>query len=106
MAATRNAMKETGFLVRNIRNSFSEYFEGSKKLNPDVLEKMAPERREEFAKIRAFKVFQLGFSDSFVVAIPLGVENGTDPVGLARAANEVWSALFGLATLSLRSLSQ
>lgn len=101
-AATFKAMTETGVVVKNVRNSFSDFFEGSKHLAPEILEKMHPLAREEFAEIRAFRVFQLGFSDSFVIGIPLA---GDDSLGRARAANEVWSALFGLATLSLRALA-
>jgi hypothetical protein len=104
--ATIAIMKETGGVVRNVRNSFKEYFETSKEMSPGALENVPSERREEFKKIRDLKVFQTGFSDSFVVAVPLQVEGGTDPVGLARAANDVWNALMGLAGLSLVALSQ
>jgi hypothetical protein len=105
-AATIAIMKDTAGVVRNVRQSFQEYFETSKTMSPEALKNVPPERKEEFKQIRALKVFHTGFSDSFVIAVPLQVEGGRDPVGLARAVNDLWNALIGLTGLSLIALSQ
>lgn len=105
--ANLRAMKEAGELVRNVRNSFAEFFKISRTVDPDVLERHPPERREEFARIRSLKAFQTGFSDSFVIGIPLTPrDEESESVALARAVNDIHNALFGLACLSLNSLQQ
>jgi hypothetical protein len=104
--ANLRAMKEAGESVRNIRNSFAEYF-SMRTVDPHVLERHPPERREEFARIRSLKVFQIGFSDSFVIGIPLTPREGeSEPVALACAVNDIANALLGLACLSLAALQQ
>ena len=104
--ANLRAMKEATELVRNVRNSFAEYFK-MRTADPAVLEKLPPERREEFARIRSLKVFQVGLSDSFVIGIPLTPREGeSEPVALARAVNDIANALLGLACLSLAALQQ
>lgn len=104
--ANLRAMKEAGELVRNVRNSFAEFFE-MRTVDPDILARHPPERREEFARIRSLKAFQTGFSDSFVIGIPLTPRDGeSESVALARAVNDIHNALFGLACLSLYSLQQ
>lgn len=64
------------------------------------------ERREEFANIVTRAAFQTGFSDSFVVAFPLQVDGVNERRSRARAAYDLWSALLGLAVLSLESFAQ
>ena len=104
--ANLRAMKEAGELVSNVRNSFAAFFKMTT-VDPAVLETQPPKRREEFARIRSLKVFQTGFSDSFVIGIPLTPRDGdSESVALARAVNDIHNALFGLAFLSLNSLQQ
>ena len=99
-------MTETGTIVRNVRNSFSRYFT-MRGVSQERLERVPPELRDEYRSISSLKAFQVGFSDSFVLSVPLqAVVEDPDPRGFARSVNDLWNALFGLSCLSLAVLRQ
>lgn len=99
--AAEEAMAKTGRLIRQMRDRFTEIVErGSKTPPPNV----PPERYEQFQKFSNPRLFQMGFSDSFVVAMQLP-EDIKEPVDLAQAANGIFQMLSGLAGLSLVALS-
>lgn len=100
------AMADTGDVIRNVRESVDRWLTAGKRPSDEALAKMAPERREEFARITTHEAFQTGFSDSFVVAFPLQVDGVDERLSRARAAYDLWSALLGLAVLSLESIAQ
>lgn len=100
-------MRDAASLVRNVRNSFAEYFRLRPDPYPASLAHLPPEGREEFAQTQHLKVFQTGFSDSFVIGIPLTPHRREDePAVLARVVNDLHNALLALAYLSLEALRQ
>jgi hypothetical protein len=104
--ANLRATAEAASVVRNVRNSFAEFFK-ERPIEPGVLEQHPVERREEFASIIRRKAVQIGFSDSFTISIPLTpVPKETPFVALARGAYDMSMALLGLGTLSLAALQQ
>lgn len=81
-----------GTVVRNVRNSFAQYFSQREAL-PATLEGIRPDKGDEFARIYSLKVFQVGFSDSFVLGVPLqAVVGKADAEGFARSVNDLWNA--------------
>lgn len=96
-----DAMAKTGRLIRQMRNSFSELIDRGK----DVpLDGIPPERLEEFKKFSNPPLFQMGFSDSFVLALQLPTDI-KDPVQIAQVANGVFLMLLGLAGTTLIATS-
>ena len=73
-SAFDQAMADTGGVVRNVRESVDRWLTAGKRPSDEALAKMAPERRDEFARITTHEAFQTGFSDSFVIAFPLQVD--------------------------------
>ena len=62
---------------------------------------------DEFVRISTFRFFHVGFSDSFIIGMPLqAVETPLDVEGLARSVTQLWDTLLGLAWLSLLALKQ
>ena len=99
-------MIQVGTVTRNVRDSFSTYFSTMSSLQPSV-EHIRPDKREEFTRINARMVLSIGFSDSFVVSLPLqAVTTVPEPEGFARSATSLWHALLGLACMSLSALQQ
>lgn len=96
-----DAMAKTGRLIRQLRDRFKELVEQGANAR---LDDVPPERREEYKKFRTPPLFQMGFSDSFVVAMRLPTDI-KEPVDLAQAANGVFLMLSGLAGISLVGLS-
>jgi hypothetical protein len=74
------------------------------RIRPATMEGMPPAVRESFLRFRSVRFNQVGFSDTFVVGVPL-LERG-QPEGAARAATAVWGALKCVSGISLVALSE
>ena len=102
MAASYALNKSAG-PVRRLRNSFSELVSELMSGHAEVQGLVTPDRLASFMRLRP-KVNQIGFSDTFVISVPL--EERGEPEGPARAASAVFNVLVGLAGISLWALCE
>lgn len=85
--------------MKAVRNAFGEYFTLAA-TNRQQLDALPSELREQYLKFRSMTFYQIGFSDSFVISVPL-IE---DEHGPGKAANSVWAALYGIAGVALTAM--
>jgi hypothetical protein len=95
-------LKETAGHVSRVRDAFAEYFHAGSRLQRPP-SSMEPGVRKQFERLFTGRKFSLtGFSDSFVIAVPL-LERDFGP---AQAATSVLSSLLGLASMSLGGMAE
>lgn len=99
--AVLDILKRTTGRVAKIRRNFGNYFRTAG-ANQQSLRGLTAEQVREYNKMRTLTFHQVGFSDSFVIAVPLGERE----FGPATAALGVWAALFGLAGMSLAAMAE
>lgn len=99
-ASALDILKKTAGRVKVVRETFSEYFALAAR-NRVTTAGLTAAQLQEYEAIRTPNVSQLGFSDSFVVSVPL-IE-GT--FGAATPAIGVWVALYGLAGMFLVAMA-
>lgn len=95
-------LKRTAGRVMNVRQGFTNYFEAARRGSTDHLERLTPKERAEYLRMRTLTFHQVGFSDSFVISVPLGT---SEEFGSATAAMGMWTALWGLAAMTLMTMS-
>jgi hypothetical protein len=94
-------LRNTAGKVKWIREALATYFATAAGVSSEVLESIPHARREEFIEFRSSDVRQVGFSDSFVISVPLA----DDRFGAAKNMSTVWSTLAGVASISLLALA-
>jgi hypothetical protein len=97
------AIDQSAGRVLRLRNRFQGVVSELMSAHSQLVELIAPEHRESFMRLQP-QVNQIGFSDTFVVSVPLQ-ERG-EPEGPARAASAVYNVLVGVAGISLVALSE
>lgn len=94
-------LRRTAGRVMKVRRVFQNVFDRAKQRQNPPSPLLTPEQAQWIAEMRQLTFYLNGFSDSVVVAVPLG-----DPqFGVARGAGAVWIALYGIAGLSLAALA-
>ena len=68
------AHKETYCIVKRLRKQFNEIFEGSRQSN--VLHLVPEEKKELFLQMRKVCLNQFNFSDTIILYIPFGLDDG------------------------------
>ena len=97
-------LKKTAGRVQIIRDSFKTFFESAKSASVHGGDEFRPEQLEHYEGLKSSLTFRLnGFSDTTVIAVPL-IEH--EQYGRAAPALSVYSALHGIAGLTLTALSQ
>lgn len=97
------AIDQSAGRVLRLRNRLQGVVSELMSAHSQLVELIAPEHRESFMRLQP-QVNQMGFSDTFVVSVPLQ-ERG-EPEGPARAASAVYNVLVGVAGISLVALSE
>lgn len=95
-------LSQTAIVVMGIRNAFRKYFEIAATPGPEVVDSIPEDRRDEFLRLRTITARQHGFSDSFVVSVPLIEQNET---ALLVAAANLAATLYAVAGIQLVSLA-
>jgi hypothetical protein len=96
------AVYKTAQRVIRVRKAFERFFDEAR-TRRSLPTGLSAEQMDDYTKMREATVFyQIGFSDSFVIAVPL-VEH---EFGAAPCALGVWAALFGIAGIFLTTLAE
>jgi hypothetical protein len=101
--ATITAIKNSAGRVRAVRSAFDNFVGKAKTISAEALKAVPEIHHASFKRLRSIQVQHRGFSDSMIVTVPL--HPGTDPEGISRAIAGVWTALFGIAGISLTAFS-
>jgi hypothetical protein len=100
--AVEQGLKRTAARVVRTRKAFGDFFRVAA-TNRQSLKGLSPTQVTEYNRMRSLTFHQIGFSDSFVISVPL---RETAEFGAATAALGVWAALYGLTGMSLASLAE
>lgn len=101
--SVRAAVKLSAERVCRIRNTFNELVTDLTSAHAELQALVVPERRQSFLKLQP-QINQIGFSDTFVVSVPLQKRGELEDA--ARSASAVWNVLAGVAGISLAALAQ
>jgi hypothetical protein len=101
--AARDGINRSAGKVLRIRRAFQNVLGELMTAYPETRDLIAPEKRESFMRLQP-QVNRVGFSDTFVISVPLR-ENG-EAEGAARGASAVFNVVAGVAVLSLFALSE
>lgn len=102
--ATKQAVEQSALRVYAIRSYFAEMFTSLTKIDPARVAQVPLEKRESYLRLRSFTAKYVGFSDTFVVSVPLTDKN--EPERVARCAMAVWAVLTAAAAVSMLAITQ
>jgi hypothetical protein len=100
--AVEQGIRRTAARVVKTRKAFGDFFRIAA-TNRQSLAGLTPAQVTEYNRMRSLTFHQIGFSDSFVISVPL---TETTEFGAATAALGVWATLYGLTGMSLASLAE
>jgi hypothetical protein len=100
--AVEQVLRRTAGRVVKTRRAFGNFFQTAA-ANRQSLADLTPDQVREYNRMRTLTFHQIGFSDSFVISVPL---RDTQEFGSATAALGAWAALYGLTGMSLASLAE
>jgi len=95
-------LRETYGRVRALRDAFDNYLREASIVSPEMLAALPPDKQEQFCKARAVEARHRGFSDSFIITVPLWESRDRHVVS---NASSVFAALHGIAGVYLTALS-
>jgi hypothetical protein len=95
-------LRETYGRVRALRDAFDGYLREASVVSTEILATLPVDKQEQFRKARAVEVRHRGFSDSFVITVPLWESSDRHVVG---NASSVFAALHGIAGIYLTAMS-
>ncbi len=98
--AAMEIIRKTAGRVRALRSGFQTYFREAASNHRSVAG-LTPDQAREYNSMRTLTFHQVGFSDTFVISVPLIEQE----YGAATAALGVWSTLFGVAGMFLAAMA-
>jgi hypothetical protein len=99
--AILDVLRRTAGRVRRVRERFGELLAAVSE-NHQAMAGLSAEQIRDYNRLRTLKFHQVGFSDSFVISVPLGER----AYGAATPAVNLWAMLYGVAGMSLAAMAE
>jgi hypothetical protein len=103
-ATASDAVRNSAGRVLEIRKYFGDVILPLTTVKSEVVERLPPANRDAFVRLRSLTINQVGFSDSFVVSVPLNGDG--KPEDITQSSVAVHGVLAGAAIVSLVALSR